>query len=326
MIPKIIHYCWFGNKEDISGGGVYEITQKCKASWQKFAPDYEIKLWNEENFDINAYPYAKEAYEEKKYAFVADVARLHAITTEGGIYLDTDQELLKPIDELLSANALVGFEDEKYIGTAFLACEKGHPFFVEFLESYKTLKFKNPNGTLNQKPNVEMITERLKPLGLKKDEGEIQNVANISVYPRIYFYPPPISNPTSYAIHHWAGSWLSEKDKEMNKIHRFLVDSGFSKTLDSWLDKTHSEAYWKDLLYLSKKYFMQTRKDELFYYTFLLHIYRATKSLRKNYAKNRNLLNLRIEIMELLNEMPRKTFKMKKRFYKMKYYLFLDKF
>ena len=96
MIPKIIHYCWFGR------GQMPELALKCLESWKKYCPDYEIKEWNEDNFDLETYPYAREAYENRKFAFVTDVVRLYALYHEGGIYMDTDVEVLKPLDRFLN--------------------------------------------------------------------------------------------------------------------------------------------------------------------------------------------------------------------------------
>ena len=117
-IPKIIHYCWFGNKQ------LSEMAKKCIASWKKQCPDYKIIEWNEENFDINCNTYVKEAYREKKWAFVSDVARLHALVNYGGIYMDTDVEVLKSLNVILNNEAIIGFECDSRIQTGFMACVK----------------------------------------------------------------------------------------------------------------------------------------------------------------------------------------------------------
>ena len=123
MIPKTIHYCWFG------GNPLPDLAVKCIDSWKKYCPDYEIKEWNEKNFNLDACPYVREAYEAKKWAFVSDYARLYAMVTEGGIYMDTDVEVLKPLDEYLDNLAFSGFQTEKEIPTGIMACEKGFPLF-----------------------------------------------------------------------------------------------------------------------------------------------------------------------------------------------------
>ena len=113
MIPKKIHYCWFG------GNPLPPLAVKCIESWKKYLPDYEIKEWNESNFDLNYNDYVREAYEAKKWAFITDVVRLYAMVTEGGIYMDTDVEVLKPLDELLQYDAVSGFESSSRIPTGF---------------------------------------------------------------------------------------------------------------------------------------------------------------------------------------------------------------
>ena len=120
MIPKIIHYCWFG------GNPLPPLALKCIESWKKYCPDYEIKIWDESNFDININKYATEAYEAKKWAFVSDVARLWVLYNYGGIYMDTDLEVIKPLDEFLYHKAFSGFEDEVNIPTGIIASEKNN--------------------------------------------------------------------------------------------------------------------------------------------------------------------------------------------------------
>ena len=152
MIPKIIHYCWFG------GNPLPELAKKCITSWKIYCPDYEIKEWNESNFDLNCCDYVREAYKSKKWAFVSDVARLHALVTEGGIYIDTDVEVIKSLDTLLQYSAVSGFESITSISTGLMACEKDDPMFKEFLDGYKTAHFILPDGTLDKTTNVVRIT------------------------------------------------------------------------------------------------------------------------------------------------------------------------
>ena len=121
MIPKKIHYCWFGR------GKMPELAVKCIESWKKYLPEYEIKEWNEDTFDLTLYPYAKEAYDNRKFAFVTDVVRLYALYYEGGIYMDTDVEVLKPLDYLLQFDAVSGFETDSQIPTGLMASQKGLP-------------------------------------------------------------------------------------------------------------------------------------------------------------------------------------------------------
>ena len=141
MIPKIIHYVWFGKNS------YPELTKRCIESWKKYCPDYELKLWNEENFDLSDCQFAREAYEEGKYAFVADYVRLRVLYEYGGIYLDTDVEITKKLDEFLSRHAFLGFEDEKNISTGIMGCQKHNLLFGELVDYYNNRSFKKEDGT-----------------------------------------------------------------------------------------------------------------------------------------------------------------------------------
>ena len=125
MIPKIIHYCWFGDKE------LPKLAKKCLASWKKYCPDYQIKCWNESNFDVNSNQYVKEAYENKKYAFVTDYVRLYALYNFGGVYMDTDVEVIKNIDDFLNCKGFSSFESTNLVPTGILASEKELPIIID---------------------------------------------------------------------------------------------------------------------------------------------------------------------------------------------------
>ena len=140
MIPKVIHYCWFGGKP------LPELARKCLASWKKFCPDYEIVRWDESNFDVACCDYVKEAYEAKKWAFVSDYARLKALVDNGGVYMDTDVEVIRPLDEFLRHEAFSGFEDDKMISTGIMASVKGFAPFAEMLADYHTRHFYRRRG------------------------------------------------------------------------------------------------------------------------------------------------------------------------------------
>lgn len=184
MIPKIIHYCWFGDADKPA------MVKFCIRSWRKFCPDFEIKEWNESNFNVNQYEFTKQAYACKKYAFVADVARLQALVNEGGVYLDTDVFLIKPLSEsLLERSAIVGFEqDGLCLGTAFMACEPNHVAFEEFLDVYRRKRFVLDSGELNMTPNVIYFTDELNSFGLLMNDC-LQRVHDVDVFPSIYFSP-----------------------------------------------------------------------------------------------------------------------------------------
>ena len=210
MIPKIIHYCWFGR------GPKPELTQKCIASWKKYLPDYQIKEWNEDNFDLDQYPYAKEAYENRKFAFAADVARLYALYTDGGIYMDTDVEVKQSLDPLLDNTAFVGYEDGKIISTALIASEKNGILIGSLLDYYKQRHFIGKDGSMDLRTNVYTVTNMLKKKGLKQDNMYQKIEGLVSIYPKDYFSPLSLNgrhlNITSntYSIHHFMGSWSTK--------------------------------------------------------------------------------------------------------------------
>ena len=208
MIPKIIHYCWFGGKEKP------EDVLKMIASWKKHCPDYEIKEWNETNFDIHLNRYTEEAYQQKKWAFVSDVARLWALVHEGGIYMDTDVEVIRPLDKLLANKAFIGFEGTQWIGTNLMGTEPHNAFLQAFLEDYNHRNFTNPDGTLNQTTNVEEITSRFLTQHNLVRNGEQQQAGDFTVYPTDYFSPYDYINgkvrttDNTYSIHWFSQSWI----------------------------------------------------------------------------------------------------------------------
>lgn len=225
MIPKKIHYCWFGEKK------LSKEALKCIKSWKKFFPDYEIKEWNESNFDINCCQYAKEAYAEKKYAFVSDFARLKIIYDEGGIYFDTDVEVVKNFNFILEKNGFMGIEkveDNKItvnLGLGF-AAPKGSRIIKEIYETYlnRNFEYKDKSTTTI----VEIVTNYLKKYNLK-NENEIQQIEDITIYPKEYFNP---INMESYkvektintcSIHHFSGSWVSNYTKLRKKIYIIIT-------------------------------------------------------------------------------------------------------
>jgi mannosyltransferase OCH1-like enzyme len=208
MIPKLIHYCWFG------GNPLPEPAQKCIKSWQKYCPDYEIKEWNEKNFDFSRCIYAKEAYEAKKWAFVTDYVRLKVLTGYGGIYMDTDVEVVKPLDVFLKEKAFSGFEYQDNVSTSLMACEKNFKLFGTFLKCYDERHFLNADGTYDDTTNVKEFTDLLLKYGLVQN-GKKQTIEGLTLYPKDYFSPKSwktreveYTNNT-YAIHHFAGTWLT---------------------------------------------------------------------------------------------------------------------
>lgn len=182
-IPKILHYCWFGR------GIMSKTEEKCVNRWKKFFSDYEVICWNEDNFDIYYNQYVKEAYHEKKYAYVADVARLKALYEYGGIYLDVDCKVLKSFDPLLKCHAFTGFGgDNKELAACTLAFEPHDPFIKECLDSYEKERFINEDGSLKLWSVNQRMTKLLENYGFKQN-GEKQIVKNIIIYPMSFFCP-----------------------------------------------------------------------------------------------------------------------------------------
>ena len=219
MIPKKIHYCWFGRGEKP------KLAEKCIASWKKYCPDYEIIEWNEDNFDINSNRYVREAYESKKYAFVTDYVRLFALINHGGIYMDTDVEVVRSLDEFLTHEAFSGFEEEAWIPTGLMACEKDFPLFREYLSYYDKAKFINEDGSLNTTTNTFTITMMTENHGLVRN-GEFQVVEGFALYPREVFCPLDNStgelhkNNQTAAIHWFSKSWLPTSIRYRSKVTR----------------------------------------------------------------------------------------------------------
>lgn len=221
MIPKIIHYCWFGK------GAMPELAKKCIASWEKYCPEYKIIQWNEDNFDISCCDYVKEAYENKKYAFVADYARLWAMYEFGGVYMDTDVEVKKNLDEFLKNRAFSGFENDTKIQTGIMACEKGFPLFSDLLNYYRGRHFVNESGELDTKTNVLIITEILLNRGFVPN-GKYQEIDGFAIYPRDYFCPLDdatgvVHNTENTAVIHWfSKSWIPKSVRFRSKITRII--------------------------------------------------------------------------------------------------------
>lgn len=207
-IAKIIHYCWFGDKQKS------EFINKCISSWNNILEDYEIIEWNESNFNININNYVREAYEQKKYAFVSDYVRVYALYNYGGIYLDTDVEVFKKFDDLLENDSFWGFEEKDYIATSTIGAKKGNKLIKEFLDSYENRSFLNKDGSIDTLTNVAIVSKIISNLGIKLD-GTFQKIDNLAViYPQEYFSPYDYINCYSkktnntYTMHHFYKSWV----------------------------------------------------------------------------------------------------------------------
>jgi mannosyltransferase OCH1-like enzyme len=221
MIPKKIHYCWFGNKK------MPKTAKKCIESWKRYCPDYEIICWNERNFNIHSNKYVNEAYKNGKYAFVTDFVRLFVLYNYGGIYMDTDVEVIKKIDKFLYNDAFSGFEGNNTVPTGIMASKAGLDIYKELLSYYNDRNFVKEDGTLDLTSNVTTITKILSKKGLKLD-NTLQTVEKFTVYPKDYFcpidYATKAKNITenTCTIHWFAGSWVSRKQKIKMFTYRVL--------------------------------------------------------------------------------------------------------
>lgn len=211
MIPKTIHYCWFGGKE------LPQLAKECIASWHKFMPDWEFKLWNEENFDVKSTPYTKEAYASGKMAFVSDYVRLWALEKEGGLYMDVDFEVYKPFDDLLKNHAFAGIEGSKRqpVMMGVCASEPHGQWVTEMLSAYRTRHFLKADGTPDLTTNVQFITALMAANGFRQD-GTEQDYKDLHVFPVDYFSPRHttgeyIRTENTYCEHKGLGSWSENR-------------------------------------------------------------------------------------------------------------------
>lgn len=208
MIPKVIHYCWFGR------GQKPESALKCIDSWKRFLPDYTLKEWNEDNFDISSNNYVNQAYQNRKFAFVTDVVRLYALYTEGGIYMDTDVEVTGSFDGFLHHHAFSGFETDGNVPTGMMGAEKGSVWAKELLDGYKDRSFVKEDGSLDTTTNTFVITRYMVGKGLVLNNKYQDFPGLCTMYPSDYFCPKDHRTgkirctKNTVCIHHFAGSWI----------------------------------------------------------------------------------------------------------------------
>lgn len=220
-LPKIIHYCWFGQKR------LPDSALRCMDSWKRFAPDFTLQRWDETNFDVNALAYTAEAYNAGKFAFVSDVARLHALTVHGGLYLDTDVELLRSPEPLVTRGATIGFESSGLLSTAVISAEKGNQLLAELLATYDGAHFIQPDGRPDLTPNTLRLTRFLTDRGLTAN-GRQQTVGPFSVLPSEILSPlcqegyRLDANPRTICIHHFESSWQSKGFRLKRKVQRLI--------------------------------------------------------------------------------------------------------
>lgn len=228
MIPKVIHYCWFGRNP------LPKLAVKCIDSWKKHMPDYEIKEWNEDSFDVNIIPYTQQAYQSKKYAYVSDYARLWILFNYGGIYLDTDVEILQDLTPIVEKGPYLGCENMINETTSKLqvasglgmACEKSNMLVKDMMELYAQRQFamKENDSVVTV---VSIISNMLYERGLQSI-NEIQKVDSFFIYPAEYFAARTntlVSIPrtkNSYSIHHYMASWETPYFRFKNKLCRIL--------------------------------------------------------------------------------------------------------
>lgn len=229
MIPKKIHYCWFGRNE------LSKKAKKCIESWKKYCPDFEIIEWNEDNFDVFQNPYTQYTYENKKYAFLSDYVRLLTVYREGGFYFDVDVEIIRPIEELVKHTAFFGFETLEYINTGVgFGAEAGNELVKSMIEEYKPL-LDGVSGTIGC---PLLNTDALVKKGLVRN-GKKQEISGAVIYPVEYFNP--YDDPTgrlrrtknTYSIHWFAKSWLSKREVLRSNLskpfHRIFGTDFFRK-------------------------------------------------------------------------------------------------
>lgn len=221
MIPHIIHYVWIG------GAPLPELAERCIASWRKYMPDWQMMRWNETSFDIAAAPlYVRQAYEARKFAFVSDYVRLWALEQYGGVYLDTDVEVLRSYEPLLNDTVFIGFEESKkhLPGTCTIGCEPHCQWVRDMLALYEKIEFINPDGSYDMTTNVErlgsVMMNELRNEGVKEEKywQHVQyiNKWGLRVYTHDYFSPITSTrvmrkSANTYSIHYFEGSWRDDK-------------------------------------------------------------------------------------------------------------------
>ncbi|MBN6090623.1 glycosyltransferase [Lactobacillus delbrueckii] len=220
-IPKIIHYCWFGENE------MPEVTRNIISQWHTILPEYQFILWNEGNFDVGSNQYTSEAYAAKKYAFVSDYVRLYALSKMGGIYLDTDVVVNKKFDNFLNEKAFLSFESNRTVSTAVIGAEKGAQFINTILKQYKNKHFLLKNGQYDEKPNSELIFKLF--FKHEMDRNQIVKLSNVTFYSVDYFcakdYKTYESLKTSntVCIHMLDATWYTGLKKIKREIKQFLI-------------------------------------------------------------------------------------------------------
>lgn len=228
-IPRILHYCWFG------GNDFPQREEKCFESWNKHLSSFVLKKWDESNFDVHVNRYVEEAYNAKKFMYVSDYARLLALYTQGGLYLDTDCLVKRDFSPLLEQNdAFTGFGgDNAEIAAHALAFKKGHPFIKKCLDTYENDSFVREDGSYNLLTINERMTRLLEAEGFKRNGAE-QTIADVRIYPMTYFCPlsmlpdsvPDCKSKNTFCIHVWSSKELK---RERNIFVKFAHKTGLNR-------------------------------------------------------------------------------------------------
>lgn len=242
MIPKIIHYCWFGGKP------LPKLAKECIKSWKKYCPDFEIKEWNEKNSPLNLFPFVEDAVKAKKWAFVSDVIRLYALASEGGIYMDTDVELLKPLTPFLSHHAFTGYErDSNKLQTAIFGAEMQAQWILDNISVYEKLCFKFNTSYYQPIINNNLQSNLLLEKGIILN-GQYYKSDYITIYPKDYFCPMSYVShfiertECTVCIHYYSFSWADVRTfKQRSK-----------KCLVNWM----GEKNFRKIVNLIRKYFL----------------------------------------------------------------------
>ena len=220
-IPKKIHYCWFG------GAPMGRRAGRCMESWRRFCPDFELIRWDESNAPLKDNDYVRQAFRARKWAFVSDYVRLAALCDQGGIYLDTDVELLAPLEPFLTCEAFLGFESHEKVATCLMACRPGHPLFRRAAACDGTRQFLRPDGSVDDTTNVELMTTLLVGEGLVRD-NRMQEICGVSVYPSAYFSPKSLETGRitltehTCAVHYFQASWMPAKKRLNARLAQLL--------------------------------------------------------------------------------------------------------
>lgn len=222
MIPKKLHYCWVG------GSPISEKGKTCIESWKKFCQDWEIIRWDETNYDFTKIDYMHQAYEAKKWGFVPDYARLDIVASEGGVYLDTDVELVAPLDDLLDYSGYMGLSRDGYVNPGLgFGAEPGNPVIRSLAKFYEDASFVNPDGSLNLVASPHYATDSLFRFGFVESET-LQVLDSFALLPWDYLDPLDAATgkmgmtENTVSVHHYFGSWLSERDKYQKELRRSL--------------------------------------------------------------------------------------------------------